>query len=377
MPAAVVAGLIAVGVAGVEVREQATQLIPKSREVEPNNDADRATPIALNTPVHGSIGAPLTDRISDIDMYRVELPKPGALSLELSGVADLNLVVDAYQLEAGEKGKPQLRRLFVLDDGPVGEGERLDAVAVKAGPLYVRVQEQRYFLEPDRPPRESTRLTYDLRAQVMDDAGPLEQEPNDTLGTATPLAPGAFVYGYTGAFVPFTPEWVDQVVATADYFVAQGGEEPNAPAMSVLVVPPPRGAIAVVDVAAIESFKLKAREALKDKNGPKRRKQVPQFPEPILVSGEPKVIPLKPSSRGYVVRIHPADRATDRGQRYGVAFVHGSKEGLTAAAALVQSLKAEGRSTESSTALKKVAEAFPSSPQRPELLAGKPEAAKR
>jgi serine/threonine-protein kinase len=331
-------------------------------EREPNNEPAEANRIALDQPIKGMIGAPLSQTESDRDLFLLDLPQPAVLTIELSGVPDMNLVLEVLQLEKkGPTGEPKLKSRLFLDDAPVGGGERVDGLAVPAGPVYIRVQERAYFTEPARPPRETTHSSYVLTVSRTQAEGQVEVEPNDTLESASRVAIGKAIFGFTGAAIPYTETFAEQVFSSPDFLVADlEGKSPTQPVFA-LAVPPRAGPIAVVDSAAFEAWLNKSKKPRAD--GRPR----PPLPEPTVVSQEPKLIGLLAYSQGFGVRIQAADPSFHPGAQYAVAFVTEGETGLSSAIDLVRILARRGRMPEAQAVIRLVESRFVHSPQLAEL----------
>jgi eukaryotic-like serine/threonine-protein kinase len=320
-------------------------------EIEGNDDYDHANPIALDRPVTGKIGAPLSERESDRDLYVLEVPAAGLLSVELSGVPDMNLVMQLTELQL------EKRQLFV-DDVPTGAGERVEAFWAEAGKLYVRVEERHHYTESPRPPRESSRAEYTLTVRPTPGAGQVEREPNDTVELSTRVEPGKTATGYPGAALPYDTRTCEQVLSTAD-FLAVRADVPKGEGVSALVVPPAAGKLAVVDGGEFEVWRRKF--ASVDAR--------PALPPARVLAGKPDVVALTASSQGWVVRIQAVGLESPPGAPYHVAFLTGEPGGLDAALALGRELLAAGRARDAEAALRLAEKAFPRSPQLPELRA--------
>jgi serine/threonine-protein kinase len=351
-PAAALLVLAGLGVAGVGLwRRQANRTVVVERE--DNNDPSRANRIALGTTVRGHIGSPLSDQMSDRDVYEVDLDVPVVLTAELSGVPDLNLVLELTHVDASGK-----RAQVFVDDAPSGEGERVDGVALGPGRLLVRVEERYHFTEAPRPPRESSRAEYALEVRPTEEpvsAGAVEVEPDDSIQAATPVRAEQSASGFTGAAVAWKAALVMQdLSSTADFYVLQ--DAPDG-AVAAVVVPPEEGKLAVLDAAEYEHWRAEMSHPTVD----------PPLPEAVVAAGKPALVPLKAAERRGV-RIQPLP-PTPAGTLYKVVFVTGQAGGLSAALELARTLDAEGRRADAAGVLKLVASAFAESPQVAEVKA--------
>ncbi len=351
-----VLGLVAVtGLAAFEYWHQTADEVPSGVEHEPNNEPAEANRIILDRPIRGMIGRPISDKDSDRDIFVLALPEPTAITVELTGVPDMNLVVEALQLERGTAGEQKLRPRLFLDDAPTGEGERVDALSVQAGRLYIRVQERAYFTEPPRPPRETTHSAYILAVSRTPSEGQMEVEPNDSLETATQVGIAKPLFGFTGAVIPYNATFAEQRFSSVDFLVAYtGAKRPDS--MAAIAVNPLAGSIAVVDAAAFEGWQKKSKSLAES------GQRVP-LPSPLLVSDRPRLITLGVSSQGFGVRIQAVGSETRPGSQYSVAFIHEGVDGLASAIDLARILRERKRVKESQEVLRLAEEKFPRSPQ--------------
>ena len=178
---------------------------PNSDEIEPNDGEEVATPLALGGTARGKI-----DPDSDVDFYRVELDRPGVLQVVLSGVDDMDLVLELTD-DAGNT-------LARSDRGGFRTKEGLPNVGLTRGAYMVVVKQLKH-----KPPRKRGRKrakepeppavvpVYELTAQLISSgpgAGPGpsisglgkggEREPDDDRGTANDLIIGDNATGFIG-----------------------------------------------------------------------------------------------------------------------------------------------------------------------------------
>jgi hypothetical protein len=357
-PIAALAVLLGLGAAGAfyyRYSYSAQQAASATTEREPNNDPEHANPIALGAAMSGKIGAPLSDTESDRDVFVLDVPEPTSLSLELSGVQDMNLVMEVFQAEAvAAGGATRLAPLLVLDDAPTGKGERVDALEVQKGPLYVRISERHYFTEAARPPRETTKNEYHLIITQTTAPGQMEVEPDDAYADAKPLGSGKAIFGFTGANVPYERAYVNQSppLSTGDFLIADQ-ETDGRHEHAVVVVPPDQGGLLVTDAAELDAWRKADAEGRDVK-----------LPRAVRVQGKAEVIPLKQSTHG--VRIQPTDE-TAPGSLYAVAFLTPAADGMAGVLDLAKSLASSGRAKASVEALQAAKEIYPHSPQLGEL----------
>jgi hypothetical protein len=118
------------------------------------------------------------------------LPPVHILSATLSGVADADLVLEAWnESPARGGGTPKGERLVHIDNSGAGEGEVLKNLAVEKGVIYLLVREAK-----GRPTAGRYRLTFGLRPAEEGE----EREPNWKASTASPLLLEGEAVGYLG-----------------------------------------------------------------------------------------------------------------------------------------------------------------------------------
>ncbi|MBE2248875.1 MAG: serine/threonine protein kinase, partial [Myxococcus sp.] len=246
---------------------------PADVEVEPNDQVQRATVIGLGRPVKGAIGA-AGEGQGDRDLFVAQLASPGRYRVSLSGVPDLNLALEVLQLESrragdgaeapplepAEKSAPteKLRRKVFIDDVGVSEGERVDGLELAAGSVYLRVEERPFCTEPNRPPREKSLVPYTLLIEPMPAVeGLVESEPNDTPLTAGALPLTRAVTAWAGARLDDVEKLLllrpDAPFSAIDTWRVD--DVPVTEQVVVVVAPPERGALHVVDEAKLEAWR--------------------------------------------------------------------------------------------------------------------------
>jgi len=361
-PLLVLALLAALGAGGYEYSMQSLVVTPRSVEQEPNNTPAEANRIALGMPVRGMIGRPLSRTESDLDLFVFDLAEPTPLTVDLTGVADMNLVLEVLQFDPLQTGKDRkLRPLLFLDDAASGQGEHVSGLLAQPGPVYVRIQERAYFTEPPRPPRETTQAWYQLTVAKTPPAwGPIEIEPNDTLETATMVEADQPVVGFTGTAIPYNASMAEQPFSSPDFFVLASKPE-TLELVAAVVTGVPRGSLLAVDAGAFEVWERQLKEL------PPGSAQS-RLPIAHVVADAPKLIPLSRSSRGFGVRIQAADGVRP-GSQYGVAFATDGPEGLGGAIVLASTLERQGRIEEERHLLELVDQEFSRSSQIPKIRA--------
>ena len=320
-------------------------------ELEPNNDPAHATKIALDTDVKGAINAAAADEKNDIDFYLLDVPG-GPTRITLSGVTDLNLFVQALQPNEAN----HLDSVLILDDVGVGNGERVDALKLKAGQLYVRVEEGPFREETNRPPREKSLVPYTLRIEAMT-GGPYEEEPNDSLATAQDCPLTRSITAFTGSHVDY-PDRAPSQLSGVDCF--RVGVSSETEKVAVLVVPPKKGKLLVIDGVALETWQTKKLAA----TSPTARATAP--PRPLQVDGKPELMVLSAAGGRRLVRIQGGDDS-EPGSAYRFTFLTSDANGLAGVLDLARTLETEGRTSERQRVLELAANAFADSPQALEL----------
>jgi hypothetical protein len=221
--------------------------LPLAEEHEPNL-------IALDAPVTGSMGESHTAGRSDLDTYRLELSTPGRLTVALTGVTDLNLVLELFDAEKEAQHLPDPLTHVTIDDGQLGAGELLTDIPVHPGRYFLRVSERPAYDEPDpaRPPRERAGARYTLTAHVDALSALDELEPNDLWALAQPLGAGHPVLGHAGARIANPSQLLarELVLSALDYYRAEVPRSAVA-----LLVPPPTRALGLYDAMTVETLR--------------------------------------------------------------------------------------------------------------------------
>src|SRR5260370_28126348 len=101
--------------------------------------------------------------------------------------------------------------------------------------------------------------------------------------------------------------------------------------MAAIIVGPPGGSIGVLDAASFETWQKKFKAAAESG-------RPASLPELVLVSDQPKLLLLSPSSVGFGVRIQSADPSLRARSPYAVAFVSDGPEGMAGGLPPPQSL---------------------------------------
>jgi hypothetical protein len=155
-------------------------------EREPNDDANRATSLAL-----GAIGRGNLDGESDVDVYRVELSAAGTLAARLSGVDGVDLALELLDAVGAQLARS--------DRGPASTVEGLANYPLGPGVYYLAVREFVSKKRQKQGPRTGPSPTYDLAVELVAEPAPeQEREPNDDAATAREILIGDDGAGYIG-----------------------------------------------------------------------------------------------------------------------------------------------------------------------------------
>jgi len=346
-PLVALAVLVGISAVGWHVFRSHDVDAPRAQEVEPNDLPTQATAIALGVDVKGAIGAAAANA-NDRDLYVVHVPG-GPVRITLDGVPDLNLTLEALQVERTDDGEKLKRRVFLDDVGP-GGAERVDALQLSAGELFLRVEEKPFATEPNRPSRERALVPYTLRVEAMP-AGALEVEPNDTASTAQSLPMTKAVEAFAGARLEAPDELQamrpDAPLSGVDWFRVEAPASPSEVVL-VVVVPPERGALTVVDGAALEAWEA--------------RRSGKASPPGATVQGGPAVVKLEPCADG-VRRLRVlASGDTLPGASYRLAAATSGDNGVAGVLDLARALAGEKRDASRRQVLSAVAQRLPGSP---------------
>jgi serine/threonine-protein kinase len=325
----------------------------RGSESEPNEAPKQATPMELDAPMIGYLGPAPEATQADIDVFALEIAEPSLLKISLTGIPDLNLVLDAHLLP---RGGDNVQRVLFIDDAPVGGGELVSGFWAQPGTLYLRVQEHPHPLELDqqRPPREKTRVPYTLEVTKLDvGTAYAEHEPNDTRDTAQKVTEVSKpLVGFLGTFVPETVSTRGVPWATHDFYEVDSAV--GAPLVA-LIVPPADGRLVAVDGS--KGGAVSAPQAGVDPTGaPKCVAPCFEAPSRIVLSSPKEGAP-------YVLRVQAAEWQPQPGKTYEVAFIHGGVNGLDSVLSLASTIAARGQPRIAASLLDMAVAEFPSSPQ--------------
>ena len=183
--AAAVAIVVAIGAAAawwLVARSQA----PVRAEREPNDSAEQANLIAIDTEVTGHLGRRRSPSEPDVDAYRLARPAAGAITIALGAVPNIDVTLTLRDRTG--------RVLASVDEQGLGGDERLfaraidDAVTIEVGqamtgPLPVENVSDRYRLAVTSAPRDPA----------------WEREPDASATDAVAIGPGLTVRGHLEA----------------------------------------------------------------------------------------------------------------------------------------------------------------------------------
>lgn len=157
-------------------------------ESEPNNQRSQANNIQLGRVIKGHIGKRLSEGIGDVDWFRIKPPEgpPSVLRAEVTGVPNIDLVVEAYV-------KDQKVAAVVQNENGMGGGEIIPNLHFDA-PAFIVVREA----PGQKTPTENSSDAYTLTVTARPLRPNEEREPNDDLDTANEMPIGTTIFGSHG-----------------------------------------------------------------------------------------------------------------------------------------------------------------------------------
>ena len=179
-------------------------------EHEPNNTPGYANLLTQGS-VRGTIGAPINDRESDVDYFRVPAGKgPRVLHARLEGIPGVDLVLELFDAQG--------RRIAKSDARGRGLGEWLQPTSIGPTEAYLAVRE--VWID-GTPPTANALDPYTLTARWGPPQPEWELEPNDFPASATPLPASGRVRGYLGSaedrdWFSMTPTKTGLIMGTVD-----------------------------------------------------------------------------------------------------------------------------------------------------------------
>jgi hypothetical protein len=194
-----------------------TSCSEKKSELEINNAFENAGPLPINTALYGKIGSP-----GDIDYFQIiQDKKPQSNSLlrfSLTGVPDLDLVMDIYQ---------DKKLVKQVDDNPESGSEDFSTVPWNPGDDLVVV------VHAKDPSTANDRIPYKLSVTRALSRSIVEKEPNGSLSSATVIPAG---HAITGFFSPGK----DPVALTGeeeDWYSFEAGQDNMVMRLDLTAVP--------------------------------------------------------------------------------------------------------------------------------------------
>lgn len=156
-------------------------------EIEPNDGDDVATPFPLDSTMHGKL-----DTETDVDHFRIEVDKPGALSLMVNAV-DADLVVELEDgngalVARSDRGGARVKEGIPNFGVVPGRYTAVVKAAVKR-----KAKSAKGKVAPPAAP-----VAYELTSAVVAVPPNTEHEPDDDRGTANDLIVGDVGSGYIG-----------------------------------------------------------------------------------------------------------------------------------------------------------------------------------
>jgi len=161
-------------------------------EVEPNDSADVATPLAVAGSARGKI-----EPETDADYYRIEVTQTGALTVT-TNLVDADLTVDIEDgsgtiIAKSDRGGARTRE--GVPNLGVQPG-RYTAIVRKKPPPAKKTPKGKKGAPPPATP--SAPISYEITATLATPAANIEREPDDDRGTANDLIVGDTVQGFIG-----------------------------------------------------------------------------------------------------------------------------------------------------------------------------------
>jgi hypothetical protein len=162
-------------------------------EVEPNDSADVATPLAIGGSVRGKI-----DPDADADFYRIEVTQVGALTVTTS-LVDADLTLDIEDAGGTTIAKSDRGAARVREGVPnLGVQPGRYTVIVRKKPPPVKKQPRAKKGTPPPAPAPGPAVSYEVTASLAAPGANAEREPDDDRGTANDLIVGDTAQGFIG-----------------------------------------------------------------------------------------------------------------------------------------------------------------------------------
>lgn len=168
---------------------------PATEEVEPNDGDDVATVLALGGTVRGKI-----DPDADVDHYRIDVAKAGALSVTVTGLEMVDLVLEIEDASGSSLARSDRGAARVREGVPnlgVAPGRYIAIVQAKKPPPPKKKPARKGVVAPVEPPKPIGG-PYEITASLATPPTGAEHEPDDDRGQANPLIAGDTATGYIG-----------------------------------------------------------------------------------------------------------------------------------------------------------------------------------
>lgn len=180
----------------VEIEGSAQIDLAAAKEIEPNNIAEKATPLELPVAASGVLDTP-----DDIDLFKVVAPRTGALVISVDEVEGIDIIVellDARGEVLAKADRGPARTTEGIPNYPVAKG---DTLLIEIKELVPR-RRKRSRKKRDKKKAEGegeTREPYRVAVRMLDGApDDLEREPNSKPDEARTVLLGDRPSGYIG-----------------------------------------------------------------------------------------------------------------------------------------------------------------------------------
>ena len=185
-------------------------------ETEPNDSAQTADLASNATTMFGQIAPPGAEGTPDFDYYRVPVQRAGGTFFAaVSGIADLNLVLELYDSSGNLVSK--------ADGGEEGSGESLGPMRIGPGDAFLRVRPR--WHEGQRLPLPSSQTPYAVSVKWGSVDPNYELEPNDNQASASTLVREQFSTGHLSSAADMDWFTVLAPTGTRVVFAVQASED--------------------------------------------------------------------------------------------------------------------------------------------------------
>ena len=166
---------------------------PSSDEIEPNDGDEVASPLAVGGTARGKI-----DPDTDVDYFRLDIDRAGALSASLSAVEGVDLTVELVDASGTALAKSDRGGVRIKEGFPnVGVTPGRYALVVKRAAKKPKPKPKKGAPEP-APAAPAAAPAYELTTQLIEPPKGSEREPDDDRGTATDLIVADNATGFIG-----------------------------------------------------------------------------------------------------------------------------------------------------------------------------------